>query len=257
MILSILNNKGGCSKTTTAVNLSAGLADRKRRVLLVDLDGQASASLSVGISRTALKPSIADVLLHGTPAQRVIRKTGVDHLDIISGSMDLANADFVLSDMKGREHRLRAALADVTDEYDDIVFDTPPSIGILSVNALTACDQIIIPTTPQYLALEGLIGMMEAIDRIRSGAGSSAAVMGILLTSVDRRARSTSEIIDIIRGHYKDLVFMTEIKVNIRLAEAPSFGQTIFQYDSTSTGAACYHQLVDEVLRRIKHQSKV
>jgi len=253
--IAILNRKGGCAKSTTAVNLAAGLALRKRRVLLVDLDSQASASLSVGITKNALSPSIADVILRGLPVHQAIRPVGVDGLDIITGSADLANADFALANVKGREHRLRTVLAGI-DEYQAIIIDSPPSLGILSINALTASSQIIIPTTPNYLSLEGLADMMDVIDRGRRSFGSDTTVMGILLTMVDRRARSTTEIIDMIRGHYGHRVFDAEIRVNIRLAEAPSFGQDIFRYAPTSTGAICYQQLVDEVIRRIKQSAK-
>lgn len=255
-IISILNRKGGCGKSTTAVNLAAGLARRKRRVLLVDLDSQASASLSVGIQRKALSPSMADVLLHGSSFRHAIRQTGVDQLHVATGSNELANADGHLMTVKGREFRLRSAMEGVVADYDHVIIDTPPSLGILFVNALTAADQVIIPMTPQYLALEGLASMMDSIERARRNIGSVATVMGILMTMVDRRGRSTTEIIGMIRDHYQDLVFATEVRVNIRLAEAPSFGQDIFAYDPASSGATCYQQLVDEVLRRIKKSSK-
>ena len=256
MILSIANRKGGCAKSTTAVSLAAGLVRRKRRALLIDLDSQASASLSIGIDKTQLTPSAADVLLHHAPVHRSIRKTSVEGLDVMTGSTELANADSHLAREKDRHHRLRSVLRSIDSEYDAIVIDTPPSLGLLSINALTAADHTIIPTTAQYLALEGLAGMMNAIDKVRSGIDPSVSVLGILLTIVDRRMKSTGAIIDMIRGHYGKQVFRTEIRINVKLAEAPSYGQDIFAFDPSSTGAACYDAWTDEVLRIIKKQSK-
>lgn len=251
MILAVINNKGGTAKTTTAVNLAAALAImRKGRTLLIDLDAQASASLSLGVDRASFKPSIADVVLEGRGLSAVIRPTSVDRLDLATGSPDLAEADVYLARTPGRERRLKDAIAPIRDGYEYVILDCPPSIGLLSVNALVAADAFIIPTPPEYLALEGLVGLFDAIELIRTGIGDVGGLMGILLTKVDHRRGVTGEIIQIIRGHYKGQVFHAEIPVNVRLVEAPSFGKTIFQYDSRSVGAEAYHQLADEIIRK-------
>ena len=250
MILSVINNKGGTAKTTTAVNLAAALALKGRRTLLIDLDGQASASLSLGIDRAGFKPSAADVVLGGRGIVGVIRKTADDGLDLVTGSPDLADADLQLVRLPGREHRLKDALAPIRAGYEFIILDCPPSLGLLAVNSLVAADAFIIPTPPEYLALEGLIGLLEAVQRIHDGIGTGSKLAGILLTKVDHRRRVTEEIVQVIRDHYRDQVFRTEIRVDVRLVEAPSFGKTIFQYDRGSAGAEAYRQLADEIIRR-------
>jgi chromosome partitioning protein len=250
MILAIVGNKGGTAKSTTSISLAAALALKGKRTLLIDLDGQASASLSLGINRANLKPSIADAILAGRGLASIIRKTGAEGLDIITGSADLADADLQLAKIPGRETRLQDALAPIRAGYDFIVLDAPPSLGLMAINALVAADAFIVPTPPEFLALEGLIGLLEAVDRIHQGIGDKCRLLGILLTKVDHRRKVTEEIIGIIRGHYKDQVFRTEVGVDVRLIEAPAFGKTIFQYDRGSAGAEAYHQLADEIIRR-------
>ena len=250
MILTVINNKGGTGKTTSAVNLAAALALKHRRTLLIDLDSQASASLSLGIDRAHLRPSIADAILTGRAVAGIIRKTGAEGLDIITGSAELADADLQLAPMMGREDRLKAAIGPIRADYDFIILDCPPSLGLLAVNAMVAADAFILPTPPEYLALEGLVGMMDAVERIHQGIGDACRLLGILLTKVDHRRRVTAEIIEVIRGHYKDQVFKTEVGVDVRLIEAPAFGQTIFQYDRGSAGADAYRRLADEIIRR-------
>lgn len=251
MVLAIINNKGGTAKTTTAVSLAAALAIMKKgRTLLIDLDSQASASLSLDVKRSAFKPSIADVILEGRGIAAVIRPTSVDRLDLATGSPDLAEADVYLARTPGRERRLKDAIAPIRGGYEYVILDCPPSIGLLAVNAMVAADAFIIPTPPEYLALEGLVGLFDAIQKIHEGIGDACRLLGILLTKVDHRRGVTGEIIGIIRGHYKGQVFQAEIPVNVRLVEAPSFGKTIFQYDSRSVGAEAYFQLADEIIRK-------
>ncbi len=250
MILALVNNKGGVAKTTTAINLAAGLVERGRRVLLVDADPQGSASLALGVARADLKPSTADVLLDGVSIRRAVRQTGIAGLDLLCGSMDLANADLALADVRGREGRLRSALGPIRGDYQNIVIDCPPGLGLLTVNALVSADGFIVPLSPNYLALEGLVNLLEATDSIKAGIGDGAQLVGIAITMADYRLRETAEIIAMIRGHYKAHVFRAEIPNNVRLAEAPRFSMSIFDYAPSSTGAEAYRQLTAEVLKR-------
>lgn len=250
--LAILNNKGGVGKTTTAVNLAAGLAANGRRVLLVDLDSQGSASLSLGVPRTALEPSVARALLRKELVQSVIRQTSVEGLDLLTGSIELANADLVLAEIKGREDRLRVCLKPVLATYEFVVVDCPPSLALLPINALVAADAFLVPVTPHYLSLEGLVGLLDAVERVKDGIGVKTKMLGLLLTMVDYRTRVMGEIVQMIRKQYKGQVFKTEIRGSVRLAEAPSFGKTIFEYAGRSTGAEAYRSLAGEVLQRCR-----
>jgi len=256
MIIALVNNKGGVAKTTCAVNLSAALAKPARRVLLVDLDSQGSASFSLGVTRADLRPSAADVLLDGMPIQKAIRHTAVEGLDVVTGSMELANADLVLADSRGRENRLKDALTPIRENYGFIIVDCPPSLSLLPINALVAADTFIVPVTPHYLALEGLVNLLEAIERMRQGFGMVASLLGFVLTMVDYRTRAATEIVEMIRSQYQTKVFRAEIRVNVRLTEAPSFGRTILDYASSSTGAEAYRSLAAEVLLRCRKEGK-
>jgi chromosome partitioning protein len=249
--LALVNNKGGVGKTTSAVNLAAGLAAEGLRVLVADLDAQGSASLSLGLSRADCTPGTAEAILDGLPIRDAVRRSYVEGLDILPGSMGLASSDLALSDVDGREAVLKTALAPILPDYDFAVLDCPPSLGLLTVNALTAADRFIIPITPDYLALEGLVNLMDAVARIKAGIGKAAEPLGILLTLCDYRLNVTEEIKGMIRRHYGRLVFKAEIKGNVRLKEAPSCGKTIFDYDAGSAGADGYRKLTKEVLRRV------
>lgn len=250
-IIALVNNKGGVGKTTSAVNLAAGLVAAGRRVLLADLDAQGSAGLSLGLSRADLSPGVAEVILDGHLIREAIRPSSVKGLDILPGSMALASADLVLSAVAGREVVLKDALTPIRGDYDFTVLDCPPSLGLLTVNALTAADFFIVPVTPDYLSLEGLVNLLDAVERIKKGIGKAAGLLGILLTLADYRLNVTEEIGQMIRGYYGRLVFKAEIRGNVRLKEAPSFGKTIFDYDNGSAGAEAYRQLTKEVLKRI------
>ncbi len=250
MILAVINHKGGTGKTTTAVNLAAGLATRGRffnRVLLADLDAQNSATRSVGFQPDP--PTMADVLLDGQPIRAAIRPTSTEGLDIIPGGMALADVDMVFGSSADRETRLAKALHLIRGQYGLIVLDCPPSMSLLTVQALRAADAYIVPVVPQYLALEGLANLTATLDRLQC----KAALLGIVLTMVDRRLRSAADIAAIVRQHYGKAVFPAEIPANVRLSEAPSFGQTVFQYDPRSRGALAYADLADQVIKRTRH----
>lgn len=253
MKLAIINAKGGTAKTTTAVNLAHALVAKRLKVLICDLDPQASASLSLGFRRENLYPSMAEVLLDSYQIQKAIRKTNIEGLDFLTSSMSLSNFDITFAAKKGREHQIKNAL-DRIKGYDVIVMDCPPTLGLLPVNALVAADSFIVPVVPQYLALEGLATLTDAIERLKAGMNCKTSLMGIVLTQVDRRSKATGEIINLIRKHYGDAVFKTEVRVNTRIAEAPSFGKTIFQHDWSATGALAYQELAGEVLKRIKRE---
>ena len=255
--IALVNNKGGVGKTTSAVSLAAGIAAEGHRVLLADLDAQGSASLSLGIVRADLSPGAAEVILEGRLIREAIRPSSVKGLDILPGSMKLASADLALSDVKVREAVLKTALKPILADYDIMVLDCPPSLGLLTVNALTAADFFLVPLTLDYLALEGLVNLLEAVERIRAGIGKTAAALGFLLTLADYRLNVTEEIAGMIRKHYGRLVFKTVIPGNVKLKEAPSFGKTIFDYDAGSAGAEAYRELTKEVLHRLgRHDIK-
>jgi len=251
VIIALISRKGGVGKTTTAVNLSAALARSGKRVLLVDLDSQASASLSLGVDRGALAPSVADVLAGGVAVTQTVRETATDGLHLITASVDLVHADADLARSRGREGRLRAALGPIAGAYDFIFLDCPPSLSLLPVNAVVASDAFLAPVVPQFLAASGITNLLAAAQRVAWDAGVRTRPLGVLLTMVDYRTRATRETIDMIRGELGTLVFAIEIRVNTRLAEAPRAGQTIFQFDPSATGAAAYQLLAEELLLRL------
>lgn len=253
----VINNKGGVGKTTTAVNLAAGLADRGRRVLLVDLDSQGSASVSLGVGQQNLTPSSAEVLFGKIPIEEAIRTTKRDGIDLITGSLELANADVRLKSGKDGQYRLRKVLSEVEEDYQTIIVDCAPSTSILSVNALVAADAFIVPVSPSYLALEGIVSLGETVRRVRRGIGEAAPILGVLLTMVDRNQKEVPDAIGQVRDHYGGKVFDTEIRKNPKLEEAPSRGMDIFQYAPDSPGARDYRRVVDEIEERLHRYGSV
>lgn len=250
VIIGVINNKGGTAKTTTSVNLAGAMARDGWRTLLVDLDAQASASLSLGVATDALSPSAADVLFSDMPIAEAARPTGIPGLDLVTAEMDLANADIILADLPGREKRLANALRPAKAVYDFIILDCPPALSLLPVNALVAADGCIVCVSPDYLAFQGLVAFTRAVERIRRGIGAEVTLLGIALTMVIPGLKVTRQISETLRQRYGQLVFATEIRRDVKLAEAPASGKTIFEHAPASNGATAYRALYQEVLAR-------
>jgi chromosome partitioning protein len=256
-ILPVINNKGGVGKTTTAVNLAAGLAQRGRDVLLVDLDSQGSASVSLGVSQDDLGPSSADVLYGEVSVESAIRPDVVEGVDLITGALDLANADVRLEQHPDGHARLRQVLSEVEDRYQTILVDCAPSTSILSVNALVAADAFIVPVEPSYLALEGVVSLGKTVRKVRQNVGEAAPILGVLLTMVNRNQEGVASAIEELRTHYGGKVFDQEVRRDAALEEAPSQGQDIFHYAPESAGAADYGRVLDEVEERLERYGSV
>lgn len=246
--IGVINQKGGVGKTTTAVNLSAALAER-RNVLLVDLDPQANASSGVGL--TEPERTVYDVIAGRASARQAVSRTATAQLDLLAASADLAGAAVELDASRDSMLLLARGLIGVRPNYDFIVIDAPPSVGALTLNALAAADLLIVPLQTEYYALEGIASMMETIERVRGSLNSDLRILGILLTMYDGRTRLSQEVEENVRRHFGELVFDTVIPRTVRLAEAPSYGQSVLDYAPTSHGAVAYQALAEEVIERV------
>lgn len=254
-IVCIANQKGGVAKTTTAVNLAAGLAQGGHPVLVIDLDPQGNATTGLGIERTSVNTSSYDVLLGEASWADVVTHTAIDGLDVIPATLDLAGAEVELVGSLAREHKLAEALTDVTDRYRVVMVDCPPSLGLLTVNALVAARDLIVPVQCEYYALEGLGQLLNTAERVRRVLNGDLRIVGVLLTMYDARTKLSSQVADEVRGHFGDLVFKTVVPRSVRLSEAPSFGEPVLTLDPSSRGAISYKLLAAEIAQRYQFES--
>ncbi len=251
IVLAVVNQKGGVGKSTTALNLSAALARKGRRVLLVDLDPQGNATSGLGIPKDRLRASVYEVLLRHLPLRAVVLPTAVEGLEVAPSTVELAGAEVELAGAEDRETRLREVLEEVQDRYDLIVVDCPPSLGLLTLNALAAADRALLPIQCEYYALEGLSLLLRTLDLVRNALNPGLRIGGVVLTMYDSRTNLSEQVAREVRAFFGEEVFRTVIPRTVRLAEAPSHGQPIFLYDPQSRGALAYEALAEEVAGRL------
>ncbi|MBQ9746449.1 MAG: ParA family protein [Clostridia bacterium] len=250
-VIAFTNQKGGVGKTTSAINIASALGIMGKRTLLIDSDPQGNTSSGVGVRKAHLSSTTYDVLIGRCSASAAIQHTEFKNLDIMPSTMDLAGAEFELADIEKRERRLKTALEEVADDYDIIIIDCPPSLGMLTVNALTAANGAIIPMQCEYFSLEGLSQMMMTIKQVKKLYNPGLTLTGILVTMYNGRLNLSLQVIDEIKKYYGNKLFKTTITRNVRLSEAPSFGQPIQYYDKHAKGADAYNEVAKELLERI------
>jgi chromosome partitioning protein len=248
-VIALANQKGGVAKTTTTLNLAVALKEKGMKVLCIDLDPQGNLTMSQGLNPDEIDRSMYDVLVHKLPIEQVIHER---EIDLAVSSIDLAGAELALSSMIGRERALEKALVSVRDRYDYILIDTPPSLGLLTINAFTASDGVIVPVQTEYLALRGLVQLENTLAMVRENLNPTVQIMGILPTMYDKRLLNSKEAVDILVENFGELVYQTRIRKLVRYAEAPVKGQSVLAYDPTGEAAKMYRDLAKEVLNGAK-----
>jgi len=255
-IIALANQKGGVGKTTTAINLAASLAALEKKVLIVDADPQANATSGVGVDLHQVKETIYDCLIDGVDPHKAVIKCAVENLSIIASNIDLVGAEIEMLERPEREKILKKVLTDISKEYDYVLIDCSPSLGLLTVNALTAADSVIIPVQCEYFALEGLGKLLNTIKIIQNNLNPALEIEGFLLTMYDARLRLANQVVEEVTRHFQQMVFNTIIQRNIKLSEAPSYGQPAILYDAESRGTINYLNLAHELLERIEAKQK-
>ena len=247
--IAIFNQKGGVGKTTTNINLAACLAKKGKKILVLDIDPQGNTTSGLGIEKKALKKSSYDLMIEDDiNAEDVILKTGLDNLDIIPANVSLSGAEVELAIIRGREKRLKKALNQVKEKYDFIFIDCPPSLGLLTINSLTAVDSVLIPIQCEFYALEGVAQLMNTIEIVRKNLNEKLYVQGVILSMFDGRTNLSVQVVEEVKKYFREKVYKTVIPRNVRLAEAPSYGLPIIEYDPKSKGAEAYREFADEFL---------
>ena len=246
-IIAVANQKGGVGKTTTSVNLSAAFAEMGKKVLLIDCDPQGNATSGLGIEKDGLELSIYDALINDTPMEEIILQTQFG-LDMVPSVMDLAGAEVELVNLDDKQYRLKKAVELIKDKYDYILIDCPPSLGHVTLNALTAADSVLLPLQCEFYALEGLSQLLSTVQLVQEQLNGDLRIEGLVLTMYDSRTNLAEQVVEEVKTHFPDMVYATKIPRNVRLSEAPSFGKPIFAYASSSKGAQAYMSLAEEVI---------